>query len=990
MALPSGGSTAPQSGLRLVLDGYESFVRELGDVNKRLDQFDQRLGAVEGASTAAGGGLGGLGAALGSVFAVAAGMIAADVLSKIAQGVKEIGEEAFKTTAEFQNLEIRFENLIARQLRTEDQTLSVARSFEIAEGQTQSLLGWVRELSLTNPVDPTVIANTLALAQAFGFTAGQAIPLTEAILNFTAGMGLSNTEAERIIVNFGQMIQQGKVTQRELSDLARGSLVPVTDVLRRMQENLGLTNVEFDEFRQQAAAGVFPVSEFVRAFEQVANEDFPNALERMGGTLQGVQIRAKNFIRTIVGLNVLGPIGERIASFASDILEGLLSPAVQRSTGLLGVGLAEAFDNVVSIGQDVVGIIRSIAEAFGLSLPPIENFAAVLSIITEGFAAGFSALRSAVEENIGTIADAFIEAAKQAFEWGFNIIGSLAEGMVNAAGTVITSAMNFIASRIFFWLGPGSPPRVAPGLIEWGLSAMTEFLRGFTEADFDVLKAIQRPLKQALDIFVDLEAITGEQALGAFSELSQDIAEGIAQFADTGVFDQDILEELRNSTGEFGDELARLLEVELDLAAGIREVEEAQLALNAAQERSDRATSAVQGLVDEYNELLRAGADPAILDQRLAEINAAEDELALAREQEVAAEGRLNQAEEALDPLERQAELQEELVQQLIKLSEVFTESLGGAGAEGPEAEFEPGDLPGFDIEGMTDQLKEDLEKAFDDLKTRLRAKWAEVIDSIRQHPVVQRFLETWEENVGKIEGAWSILSSDLRKVFDQHIAPILEDWGIDTTNLQTIQETLGDKLREVWEDKILPALEKVWKFISEDLNPIWQGLLDLLGGTLDVLTTLVADIGVRFVVLLDTIYQRIRENEFLMETFATLWNAVGETIALIRDTAPFVGEFLSNLGDWLHDIARGLEEAWPLIPRSPAPLAEGLSQVTDQLVRLRDVSGQQQLITPAVMAAAPSVLNRSTNVNMGGVNINNAADLAQFEALIRRVIREG
>ena len=69
----------------------------------------------------------------------------------------------------------------------------------------------------------------------------------------------------------------------------------------------------------------------------------------------------------------------------------------------------------------------------------------------------------------------------------------------------------FIASLLAHWLAPGSAPLIASNIVDWGSSAFTEFLRGFTMADFDILEGVQRPLKRALKVLVGLEML-GEEA----------------------------------------------------------------------------------------------------------------------------------------------------------------------------------------------------------------------------------------------------------------------------------------------------------------------------------------------------------------------------------------------------------------------------------------------------------------------------------------------
>jgi hypothetical protein len=224
-----------------------------------------------------------------------------------------------------------------------------------------------------------------------------------------------------------------------------------------------------------------------------------------------------------------------------------------------------------------------------------------------------------------------------------------------------------------------SPPRIAPDIDLWGLETMAEWLRGFTEADFSVLDSMKDNLKGALGALVDLGVIDEELSADMYVNISADLIGAIEEFNRTGVMTAVIFEQLSTVSGVFGEELVTLLNMQLELAAATERVTFAQEAYNAAVEATKQSTHLVNSSIREYNALLRAGTDNSILEQRLAEINAAEMQLALDREMEAAAEAELQAAEDALDPLEEMVALQEQLIQQLIDLAEAQAEAAEAA-----------------------------------------------------------------------------------------------------------------------------------------------------------------------------------------------------------------------------------------------------------------------------------------------------------------------
>jgi tape measure domain-containing protein len=389
---------------------------------------------------------------------IAAGLLVHDVFNKIKDSIIDLGKEAVTAAAEFQTLGIRYETLIAREMRglnvgdqfaqmLGDQTdmadyqitqfanlrdmydqvtasieqridagleetdytkyliglsddyaeriknlipgyegmahwqqqaalggLDMADALMAAQGPADEMLDWVKVISVKTPFSAESVATATSLGMAMGFTMDQAKSLTVATGDFTAGMGLSNKAMERILYNFGQMKQQGKVTGTELRDLARGGFVPITDVLRRMQENLGLTSMDFDDFRKAAAKGKYDVDEFFTAFQDMAAEDFPNAMERMAKSWKGVTENTKDFLQNILGVQVAGPILETISESLYGVLESFTTVDAMKWLGELGDGVDIAFQVITGVlNNSLIPAIRDLFGALGIEAPDFSD-----------------------------------------------------------------------------------------------------------------------------------------------------------------------------------------------------------------------------------------------------------------------------------------------------------------------------------------------------------------------------------------------------------------------------------------------------------------------------------------------------------------------------------------------------------------------------------------------------------------------------------------
>jgi tape measure domain-containing protein len=235
--------------------------------------------------------------------------------------------------------------------------LDLATALELSAGPAEQMVNWAKQLSITTPFSAQTIADAVALGNAFGIQSDEAKDLVANTLDFVAGMGLEEEHMRRIILNFGQMISQGKVTGTELRDLARGSLVPVTSVLQRMQENLALSGMSFDAFRKEAAKGTYPVEEFIRAFQQITEEQFAGSAERLVNTLPIATQKLRQFLTEIFGANALGPIVDRLTTGLVNLLDQLLTPEFLNASQQLGDALAMVVDSLGGLfgvfGRDI-------------------------------------------------------------------------------------------------------------------------------------------------------------------------------------------------------------------------------------------------------------------------------------------------------------------------------------------------------------------------------------------------------------------------------------------------------------------------------------------------------------------------------------------------------------------------------------------------------------------------------------------------------------
>lgn len=345
-------------GVMAVVEGLGSFVNDIGKINSAMDSLKPQGNMLTNLFSGVGNAIASFGREVLNVAEVALGALLRDAIQFIIGKLKDLINATIEAGSEFQTLQLRLNRLNFNDAIA--QTGDYSRATEMATKATKEQLTWIQKLAVTTPYDAQDIAQVFTLARSYGFASDAAKGLTEDISNFAAGMGLGSTEIERIIVNFGQMVQQGKVTQREMSDLARGAFVPVNDILKRMQENVGLTGKAFDNFRNSGKG----VNAFMTAFSQIVNERFRGASEAMARTFQGATANLQDFLKSIIGFNIVRPIldeiGGRIADFITQTTQGNVFNRLNASAAQLGDTLR--------------GVISAVLDLFNIGKQPITLF----------------------------------------------------------------------------------------------------------------------------------------------------------------------------------------------------------------------------------------------------------------------------------------------------------------------------------------------------------------------------------------------------------------------------------------------------------------------------------------------------------------------------------------------------------------------------------------------------------------------------------------
>ena len=361
------------------------------------------------------------------------------------------------------------------------------------------------------------------------------------------------------------------------------------------------------------------------------------------------------------------------------------------------------------------------------------------------------------------------EAARSALQWGINISVNLAKGIVTGAARALTAAMNYVSKLLSAWLGPGSPPRVAPNLPEWGQNAMEEFLKGFTMASFDILEGTQAMLERALDTLVEAGAMGEDVAERIFEGISVKLIGAIDKFQETGKVSQEVLSALTRFGGRFGEQLATLVQRQFAFAKATDEVRRAEERLRQSRRAAEQAQDELNQQIETYNKMLRAGASRDALDAQRALVDAARSEMETAEDQAEQAARQKKAAEERLDPLRDQIRLQERLLDQLLKFTraqEEAAEGGGGAGAGGGAGPAEP--LPAPELGAMPTPEFEPVTAAFAEAKKNiedaLEGMFQPLKDALKDpelRSAIHNLKDAWHRLRNTFADFWEFINGD-------------------------------------------------------------------------------------------------------------------------------------------------------------------------------------------------------------------------------------
>jgi tape measure domain-containing protein len=458
--------------------------------------------------------------------------------------------EGLDAIASWERLTATMETLVAKELLATGAFEDMSAALAEAGPKAEELLNWIQQLAINSPFTTEGVANAFRLSLAYGFTADEAQRLTEAMINFAAGSGASETVMSQIALALGQIQAKGKLAGQEVLQLVNAGL-PVTQILA---DAFNVTTAEIEQMRTD---GLIPADEAIRAITEYLETNFAGAAERQaqswaglqgtfqdikqmglreffGGlfeTLQPLAIELSNFLQA-EGMDRFREWGTSIGEMTQRIIDMTMAvpEMIANFREFVSLNFGEAIANFQEFGdmfiQDIIPILQ---EHFPIIAGLFQDFAdnvlpdliGVLNALSEWFIEHEDLIVATVEGMIR-----IFEGLIQVINILWDVAGPIFVGLTGAILGVAEAAMTIFT--VFDNLGSrivGAFQSIPEGMFGVGVNMVASLTGGMTGGLTSVFAGIYNIVTGIIGYFKSLLGISSPSTV--FMEIGRDIVQGL-------------------------------------------------------------------------------------------------------------------------------------------------------------------------------------------------------------------------------------------------------------------------------------------------------------------------------------------------------------------------------------------------------------------------------------------------------------------------------
>lgn len=428
----------------------------------------------------------GVSSALADMGKIAGGIQLSQLFDSIIGGVRNLGQSAISAAAQFQGLGIAMETLSTRELVKGGAAVSdaLAQAGDMADEYMKKL----EEISLISPYEWGVVSDMSRLQMAFGAGQDEALDLTRALLDTSAGLGLTTEMAHRLAYNFGQLRMIGKVTGVDLRQLRMVGL----DLADVFQSQLGMS---IEQVNALLESGRLTMQDVSTAFQQYAAENFGGAAQKMSRTLMGIKSSFSDLF-TFAARDLLTPALDRISERVVKVFD--FTQALSKS-GLfkeIGIEFAGWVEGMLAGVEQLVSRIGSegLVGVLGLDEGQVRAFIAA-ALELAGALSGYVGqaldfVRAHADEFRGALLGIGAALAAGAVVAGVAALAGALLGLVNPIGLVIAAAALLGAAWAGNWGGIQEKTAAVVAWLDSRVVPVFETIVGYVQENWPAVQAV--------------------------------------------------------------------------------------------------------------------------------------------------------------------------------------------------------------------------------------------------------------------------------------------------------------------------------------------------------------------------------------------------------------------------------------------------------------------------------------------------------------------
>ena len=368
---------------------------------------------VEGKDRASGP-LGNVASALGSMGTIAGGILSADVIRGIANGIFDLGQKAFEAVGSMQKLSMAMESVAATELVNAGVGDTFTSVLDKASVKGAELMDWLRKLSVTSPFSYETVAQAFQFNASMGQSTDMAKKTTDAILDFSAAVGLGQGEMNRFAYAMAQTGASGKITAMDLRQFAnsRFGLQQLNKVFEIMSEDTGVLVKDYNAFNKAVEQGKIKTDDFFNAFSKMVDKGYGGAADRMINTIPGLMSNVQDIIFFTMN-DLFGGVG--------DLIVKALGPGIGRLTEMLNAGQFQAFG--AQITSALAPVIGYVGDFFNILTSPDLDASKLAGFFAQFIPPDVLALLQNASATISDIANVITTNLQPVFDWIANNAG---------------------------------------------------------------------------------------------------------------------------------------------------------------------------------------------------------------------------------------------------------------------------------------------------------------------------------------------------------------------------------------------------------------------------------------------------------------------------------------------------------------------------------------------------------------------------------------